>query len=121
VALNRPGAWFEKFGYQEDRPTPNVQIVSLVRTEPDVPWSTDPGRASKNLWRFDTGLEQDKSLHALGRHGTALEARFYFRYLGNSFDPVTLAVHDWKTSPELRWAEAHYLDETQVIQRESER
>ncbi len=120
-AINRPGAWFDRFGYDEFRPNSNVQIVTLVRTEPDVPWCTDPSRASPKLWRFENGLEQDKSLHVLGRHGSALEVRFYVRYLANSFDPVTLTAHDWKSTPELRWAEFQYLDETQVIQRESDK
>jgi hypothetical protein len=120
-AVNRPGAWFEKFGYEEFRPSSNVQIVTLVRLEPDVPWSTDPSRASPSLFRFESGLEQDKSLHPIRRHGSTLEARFYVRYLSNSFDPVTLTMHDWKTSPELRWAEVRYLDETQVLHRESDR
>ena len=55
-AVNRPGAWFEKFGYDECRPTPNVQIVALVRTDQDVPWCTDPTRASPKLVRFENGL-----------------------------------------------------------------
>jgi hypothetical protein len=120
-ALNRPGAYFERFGYEERRQSPNVQIVTLVRTEQDVPWCTDPARASPKLMRFENGVQQDKNLHFVGRHGTALEARFYVRYLGNSFDPITLSVHDWKTTPELRWAEVHYFDESQVLRRESGR
>jgi hypothetical protein len=118
-AVNRPGAWFEKFGYEERRPTSNVQLVALVRTQQDVPWCTDPTRASPKLMRFEGGLAEDKSLLPIGRHGTALEARFYVRWLGNSFDPITLTEHDWKTTPELRWAEVHYFDETQVLSRES--
>src|SRR5262249_18066807 len=102
-------------------PTSNVQIVTLVRTEQDVPWCTDPSRASPNLFRFENGLSDDKKLMAIGRHGTALEARFYVRWMSNSFDPVTLTEHDWKTTPELRWAQVDYFEEPQVLSGESEK
>jgi hypothetical protein len=119
VALNRPGAWFDRFGYEEFRPTPNVRFVTLVRTEPDVPWCTDPSRASASLLRLETGLQSDKSLFPIARHGTALDVRFYVQYLADSFDPLTLSAPDWKTTPELRWAEVHFFDETQVLHRET--
>ncbi len=119
-AVNAPGAYFDSFGYEERRPSNNVQIVALVRTEPDVPWTTDMSRMPPGLMRFEEGMP-NKQPHAIHKHGSSLEARFYFRFLGNSFDPVNLTQHEWKTSPELLSTEVRYYDETQVLMRETKR
>lgn len=115
VSLDLPGAFFHQLRFDEFKPNQYVDIEVLVRTDPLVPWSADPGK-TKGLFLFDETEEGEPSV--IDTAGEGFSARVMFRYLSGAFDPLDLRAHGWKATPELRSLSLSYLDQTRVLTRE---
>ena len=115
LSLDLPGAFFNQLVFEEYKPNEYTDIEVLARTDPNVPWSADPGKTA-GLFLF--GDSDEGEPNSIATAGEGLGIRVLFRYLSGAFDPLTLRAHGWKSTPQLRSLSVSYLDQTRVLTRE---
>lgn len=117
-SLDLPGAYFHGIEVEKHRPVEHVDVETLCRTDPDVPWTAEPGK-TPGLFRFEDATEANPA--PIRRAGRGFDVRVMFKYTSGAFEPDLLTAHDWKATPEVRSIRVKYLDETRVLGREDVR
>ncbi len=120
--VNEPRAFFKRISWHHRSEKSRLGMKVLLRFDPKVPWDTDPANSNGALLLLDANSGQGQDIlsqHLLNRQARGLEARVFFVYEANAFDPVTLRSNDWKETPQLLDIELRYLAAPYVISRET--
>ena len=113
--LDQPGAyWLSTFFEVEDSGVGGSRIEALVRTDPSVPWDSDPDLV-EGLRVLREGTRDGKPIE-LGYGSDLLEWRVYVRFEEGAFDPVLGNAHGWKATPRLRHVGAEYYAPRRVLE-----
>ena len=121
-SVNEPRSFFKRISWRHRAEKPRIGLKVLLRFDPRVPWDTPPELSDGALLMLDAadGQGQDiLSQHLLNRQARAVEARVFFTFAPNAFDPINLLNNDWKETPQLLDVELRYLTAPYVITRET--
>jgi hypothetical protein len=116
LELSQPDAWVRSVAIEHTDPQySSARIGLLVRTDPRVPWDTEPGK--------DPGL----TLHWLdrlagrpapiARQSGDVELRLFLEYQPGSFSTTGLSAHGWKEVPTIDQIAVDYLAPGRVYAR----
>lgn len=121
-AVNEPRSFLKRLTWNHRAEKPRLGMKVLLRFDPKVPWDADPESSNGALLLLDSKRGQGQNVlsqHILNRSAQGLEARVFFTYDANAFDPINMNVNDWKETPHLLDVELRYLAAPYVISRET--
>ena len=110
---SHPGAWWESFAFEsEPAPVGGARIGMLVRTDPKLPWDSDPDTSEGLREYYDL---KGGSEIPLGVSADRIEWRFFVEYPPGGFDPLRGMSHDWRATPRLNWLGVTYHGPNRVL------
>jgi hypothetical protein len=122
LAINQPGGFFGDLRWTHQFAKPQIGIKILCRLDPRTPWDLPPGLSHGTLRMFESKSGQTQkqvNTASLRVNGEGLEARAFFVFEPNAFDPVDLRANGWKETPRLEQIEVGYVASPQVLVRET--
>lgn len=121
-AVNQPGAFFTDLSWRHKFAKPNLGMRIACRLDPRVRWDA-PAQEQKGRIRYfdsESGQTEGKTNAVrLDVNGDGMDARVYFIYQPEAFDPVDLRSNAWKETPILEMADVGYIVSPQVLSRET--
>lgn len=112
--IDQPGTWWmDTFWHAEGSGHGGSDVQVLVRTDPSVPWDSDPDDVH-GLMLMTQGTENDEPI-GLDTMSDRMEWRVFARYRAGAFDPLSGLSHGWKETPRLRALGASYMAPTLTL------
>ena len=99
--------WQEMFMLNEATPSGGSRLGVMVRTDPDVPWDSDPDATPGLTEIYPTDLENNWA--TLGAQSDRIEWRVFVDYTVGAFDPIAGQAHGWKQTPRLDALGVRYI------------
>ena len=116
LACDQPSAfWRGSFWVWESSPSGSVQIGTLQRSDPAVPWDASPDETEglDLLWEGMPG----GGFNPIGAQSDRVEWRVFTRWAPGAFDALGGLSHGWKETPRLKTFGVQYLGPNVTLRR----
>ncbi|MCA8964610.1 MAG: hypothetical protein KDC48_06980, partial [Planctomycetes bacterium] len=113
LTTNEAPCFFRGMRWREETRDPRVDVVCVVRTDPRVPWETEPGTVP-GLYAFRVGSGDD-SWQRIAAQSARLEMRFYATYEAGAIDLATFTAHAWKTTAKVDDVRVDYEGQSRIL------
>lgn len=99
--------WQEMFMLNQATSSGGSRLGVLVRTNPGIPWDSDPEETPGLTVIYPGDLKDDWA--SLGSQSNRIEWRVFVDYIPGAFDPVTGQSHGWRQTPRLDALGVRYI------------
>ena len=114
LELSQPAAFWRTFFWQDEDPgLEGVQLGILMRSDPEVPWDSDP-ELTEGLELFYTSMLDGGPL-PIGVQSDRLQWRAFVEYGRGAFDVELGLAHGWRTTPRLTGLLVNYLGPSMTL------
>ncbi|MDF1797916.1 MAG: hypothetical protein P1V81_01965 [Planctomycetota bacterium] len=108
-------AFWQRLFWSTSGEVDGATIGCLVRTDPTVPWDSDPA-TTKGLYEFTSGRIESEG-NPLNFQSDRVEVRLFTRYQPGAYDAVEGLSHGWKIAPRLELFGFEFLAPSSVLTR----
>ncbi len=113
LTTNEAPCFFRGMRWREETQDARVDVVCVVRTDPRVPWSTEPGTVP-GLYAFRIGSGGD-GWQRIAAQSARLEMRFFATYEAGAIDLTTFTAHAWKTTAVVDDVRVDYEGQSRIL------
>lgn len=113
LTSNEAPSFFRGLRWREETLDSSVDVHCLVRTDPRVPWSAEPGSVP-GLFLFKRSSGDDAWMR-LAAQSPRLEVRFMTVYEPGAIDLTTFTMHGWKTTAKVDDVRVDYEGQSRIL------
>ena len=113
LTTNEAPCFFRGVRWREETQDARCDVICLVRTDPRVPWETEPGTVP-GLYAFRRGGGDDSWMR-IAAQSARLELRFVTVYEVGAIDLATFTAHGWKTTAKVDDVRVDYEGSTRIL------